>query len=196
MANMMSEVDDREFDEKSEVTDFEVVAEGRSFWVARAILASYSPVFRVLCYDTAFKEAREGKVILEGKKKEDVLLFLRHVAPPGLAETKVESVAVLLRFSEEYDVHYLKVKCHNFLRSKINWIEEPSNPDPILMRLLVICSEFRFLDAMTLELVERCVYVPYAEIQPHLSQLPSGVAGALLDKITNTMIGGMLGIGM
>ena len=66
-----------EFSEKCELFNFCLEVEDGKFWVPKETLAILSRYFKKLLMDGGYKEAKEGRAHLEGKKAKDILEFLR-----------------------------------------------------------------------------------------------------------------------
>jgi len=95
--------------------DLQVEVEGESFPVRSLLLMLASPVFgRML--ESDMRETHEGRIYLPGKSKDEfkqVLPWLNDLEPK--VAVTVETLPVLLRWAQEYEIDRLTAACERFL---------------------------------------------------------------------------------
>ena len=94
----------------------EVIVDDGIEFVYPGLLGSASPVFAaMLCSD--MKEKYDRSLILPGKTKEDLQLFVEFVRPLSCKKIDRNNVDRMLPWFDEYQVHKLKEDCQALLLS-------------------------------------------------------------------------------
>lgn len=94
--------------------DLVLVVENKELYVNSQILKNVSPVFRTML-ESDFKEKKEKKIMLEGKKYEDVVKFLKCIYPFIQEKITTDNVFQLIPLADEYQLD-LKKQCEEFLK--------------------------------------------------------------------------------
>eukprot|EP00929_Paragymnodinium_shiwhaense_P080060 TRINITY_DN41731_c0_g1_i2.p1 TRINITY_DN41731_c0_g1~~TRINITY_DN41731_c0_g1_i2.p1 ORF type:complete len:310 (+),score=55.55 TRINITY_DN41731_c0_g1_i2:47-976(+) len=99
--------------------DLEVVVQDEVFPVHSRDLMAASDVFATML-ETNMKESEEGKIVLQGKDKEEFRVLLTHItlARGGGEPAKItgDSVNTLLKWADEYQINGLTRRCEKFLQ--------------------------------------------------------------------------------
>lgn len=97
--------------------DVDVIVEGETFHLHSYVLMSQSPVFRQML-TSEMREADDGRIILEGKKKEEFRELIRQLETPGSSKPpkiSPEDAQWLVVWADEYDIKGLKIRCEKVL---------------------------------------------------------------------------------
>lgn len=108
-----------DFEETSWRSDFVLIVEGKRLYVARIILMLASPVFERM-FLSEFKEKSRDELELPGKKKEQVVEFLRFIYPNAPTRFACDTARNILPLAEEYQVMNLKSRCEDVMIESIN----------------------------------------------------------------------------
>ena len=103
-------------------SDMVLVVEGQKLHVHKWILKSHSPVFKAM-FDGHFQEARQNKVILEGKNLQSMVQFLKILYPSSMfAEPKKplddKTRLSLMELADEYQCVNLIKQCIDESKSR------------------------------------------------------------------------------
>ena len=133
------------FSQPWNMSDVVLVVEDKRFHVHRCILSMCSPVFdRMLLPD--FKQKRESKIVLSGKRAEEIEDLLRAIYPYVEHRICKANCHSLTELSCEYQMDRLKARCESYflLQSMVNDEE---------LEFVVVAQRYQLSD----ELIHLCM---------------------------------------
>lgn len=94
-------------------SDVILEVESKQLHVRKQVLAENSPVFKRM-FESNFKERRDVKISLPGKKYKDFEMFLRTFYHPAIVcPITKDTILSILPLAEEYQVLKVKARCEN-----------------------------------------------------------------------------------
>lgn len=94
-------------------SDVILEVESKQLHVRKQVLAENSPVFKRM-FESNFKERRDAKISLPGKKYKDFEMFLRTFYHPAIVcPITKDTIVFILPLAEEYQVLKVKARCEN-----------------------------------------------------------------------------------
>lgn len=94
-------------------TDVILVVEGHKIHVNKAVLSEHSPVFKVM-FESKFKESTAKEIVLQDKKAEDVVEFLKSFYPNMKHPITGANLLQVLPLAHEYQSP-LVADCEDFM---------------------------------------------------------------------------------
>lgn len=118
MANQSDEIQWDDFSERKPNHDVALVVGQQKFWVSKAVLTTFSPVFMTTFYGD-FQEANKKKVELKDKDPNDVLEMLRCIIPSDGAWKTIDfyNLAAMSKLGDEYQISFITRQCASRLKS-------------------------------------------------------------------------------
>ena len=119
MAQSKSDVESPDFSQPWKLSDVVLVVEEEKFYVHRAILAFWSPVFEKM-FTSEFQEKKKNEIRLPGKKASEIREFLLHIYP-SVKEKAItaENCYFLLKLAHEYQMAAIVERCEDFMVDKV-----------------------------------------------------------------------------
>eukprot|EP00746_Dinoflagellata_sp_MGD_P086100 gnl/MRDRNA2_/MRDRNA2_340597_c0_seq1.p2 gnl/MRDRNA2_/MRDRNA2_340597_c0~~gnl/MRDRNA2_/MRDRNA2_340597_c0_seq1.p2 ORF type:complete len:167 (+),score=24.88 gnl/MRDRNA2_/MRDRNA2_340597_c0_seq1:157-657(+) len=119
--------------------DLKVLIEEEVFNLYSQDLIAASAVFKHML-EAGMRESREGQITLPGKCKEEFRLLLTHVVPVRAAFPDItdESVPVLLKWGDEYQMDGLIARCEEHLIKSVS----PQSNKGVIVEHIALAIEY------------------------------------------------------
>ncbi|VDK89400.1 unnamed protein product [Litomosoides sigmodontis] len=131
---------DDTFSQRTRLRQFELVVEKRSIFVNAHYLAELSPYFKMLCFEDAFLEARNGRAEIEDEAYDEVVELLRFICPNDnyIIDRKIteNNFPLLTHFSSLMQLRDLRRQLESYVENEVH-MEKYKPKDENLLEMIV-----------------------------------------------------------